>query len=173
MKLSRGKKIRILSGALAALAVLLAAAIFGNAPGNGPRNESGITRFPAGQTVKRVIDGDTIVLEGGQIIRLLGIDADEKGQPCWGEAKARLEELVLNKKVGLEASDADTDRYGRYLRYVFAGSENTSVTLAREGLVAADFYPDNRKYREEIAAAVSGAKKKKTGCKWSAVPRIE
>ncbi|MDO8486477.1 MAG: hypothetical protein Q7S77_02170, partial [Candidatus Staskawiczbacteria bacterium] len=44
--------------------------------------------------VTKVIDGDTIVVEGGYHIRLLSIDADETGFPCYQDAKTRLEELV-------------------------------------------------------------------------------
>ena len=60
---------------------------------------------PSQVLVTKVIDGDTIVVEGGYHIRLLGIDTDEKGYPCYEAAKSRLEELVLNKKVKLEKGD--------------------------------------------------------------------
>lgn len=124
---------------------------------------------PAGQEAvlaTRVIDGDTIEVAGGKIIRLLGIDADEKGDRCYQAAKTRLEELVLGKAVSLEASESDTDRYGRSLRYVFAGSQNTSLVLLNEGLVSAYLLDDNKKYREEVKLAESQAKTAKRGCKW-------
>jgi micrococcal nuclease len=115
----------------------------------------------------RVIDGDTIVVEGGKTVRLLGIDTDEKNYPCYEAARTRLEDLVLGKAVTLEPSLSDTDRYGRLLRYVFVGEQNTSLTLVGEGLAVALLYPDNRKYREEIMAAENEARLSKTGCKWS------
>jgi len=37
--------------------------------------------------VTKIIDGDTIVIQGGQHLRLLGIDADESGYPCYEPAK--------------------------------------------------------------------------------------
>lgn len=123
--------------------------------------------------VTRVIDGDTIVIQGGKTVRLLGIDADEKNYPCYEAAKERLRELVLGKEVVLEASESDTDRYGRLLRYVFAASRNTSLELVKEGLVVSLLFPDNKKYREEIAAAESKARKDKTGCEWSGKLQIE
>ncbi len=122
--------------------------------------------LPGGVVVTKVIDGDTIVVEGGITVRLLGIDSDEKGYPCYSAAKERLEQLVLGKVVSLEASKADLDQYGRSLRYVFLGSQNTSVLLVSEGLAVARFFPDNEIYREEITRAENEAKTAKRGCKW-------
>lgn len=116
--------------------------------------------------VTKVIDGDTIVIEGGGSVRLLGIDADERGHPCYAQAKARLEELVLDKKVFLESDQQDKDRYGRLLRYVFIDNENINLEMVREGLAVARFQEDT-KYRKEITAAEQDAIKNKTGCKWS------
>ncbi|MDO8743173.1 MAG: hypothetical protein Q7J30_01265, partial [Candidatus Azambacteria bacterium] len=31
----------------------------------------------------KIIDGDTFLIEGGYSIRVLGIDADERGYPCY------------------------------------------------------------------------------------------
>ena len=49
--------------------------------------------------VLRVIDGDTIVLKGGQRVRYIGIDTPEKGRPYYLEAKKENERLVLGKRV--------------------------------------------------------------------------
>src|SRR3989344_4968580 len=38
--------------------------------------------------ISKVIDGDTVVAEGDSI-RLIGIDTDERGQPCYSDAKKR------------------------------------------------------------------------------------
>src|SRR3989344_971992 len=43
--------------------------------------------------VTKVIDGDTVVVQGGEHVRLSGIDADEKNYPCYGDAKIGLEKL--------------------------------------------------------------------------------
>jgi micrococcal nuclease len=119
------------------------------------------------EVATRIIDGDTIVIEGGRRVRLLGIDADEKGYPCYEAAKKRLEDLILGKEITLEASGKDADQYGRLLRYVFLEKENTSVILAREGLAVSLVYPDNERYIDELVAAESAAKNGKIGCKWS------
>jgi micrococcal nuclease len=117
--------------------------------------------------VTKVIDGDTVVVTGGEHVRLLGIDADEKGYPCYDAARLRLEEMVLGKTVKLESDRQDLDQYGRQLRYIFLGSENIDEKLVAEGLAIARFYPENQKYKEEIVAAEAQASKNKTGCKWA------
>jgi len=43
------------------------------------------------------VDGDTVVVSGGDHVRLLGIDADEKGYPCYGAARVRLGGIGFGK----------------------------------------------------------------------------
>ena len=116
--------------------------------------------------VTKVIDGDTIVVEGGYHLRLLGIDTDESGYPCYTAAKLRLEELVLNKKVELEKDQTDVDQYGRSLRYVFFDNKNINLQLVKEGLAIARFYEPDIKYKEVINEAEKEAIENKIGCKW-------
>ena len=119
--------------------------------------------------VTKVIDGDTVVVEGGYHVRLLGMDADEKGYPCYDAAKTRLENLVLSKQVILEKDVSDVDQYGRCLRYIFLGSENVDTQLVREGLAVSRFYQPDGKYRTEITNAETYAQQNKIGCKWSGI----
>lgn len=116
--------------------------------------------------VTKVIDGDTIVVEGGYHIRLLAIDADEVGYPCYESAKTRLEELVFNKKILLEKDKTDIDKYKRCLRYIFLGEQNIDLQLVKEGLTVARFYEPDVKYRNEITLAEKTAIERKIGCKW-------
>ncbi len=116
--------------------------------------------------VTKIIDGDTVIIEGGYSVRLLGIDADEKGYPCYEPAKQRLEELVLNKEVYLESDREDQDQYKRYLRYLILYGDNINRRLVKEGLAIARFYPENIKYKEEIIAGEKEARENKVGCKW-------
>ena len=122
--------------------------------------------------VTKVIDGDTVVVEGGWHVRLLGMDADETGYPCYVPAKTRLENLVLAKQVVLEKDKSDVDQYGRCLRYIFLGSVNIDTQLVQEGLAVARFYEPDVKYRAEITAAEKLAQASKTGCKWSGASQI-
>ena len=114
----------------------------------------------------KIIDGDTFLIEGGYSVRILGIDADERGYPCYDAAKNRLEEFILNKEVRLEKGVEDKDQWCRYLRYVFLGDQNISLELVKEGLVVARSSPEDVKYREEVALAERKAKDNKIGCKW-------
>jgi micrococcal nuclease len=97
--------------------------------------------------VKRVIDGDTIELESGQIVRYIGIDTPEtihplKGQECFGrEATQRNRELVEGKVVRLEKDVNETDRYGRLLRYVWVEDQLINLQLVEEGYALARSYP--------------------------------
>jgi endonuclease YncB( thermonuclease family) len=116
--------------------------------------------------VTKVIDGDTIVVEGGYHVRLLGIDSDEKGYPCYDPAKKVLEELILGKMVRLEKDRTEVDKYGRCLRYAFKEGENVNLKMVKEGFAVARFYYPDVKYKEEIALAEKFAKEKKQGCKW-------
>lgn len=124
------------------------------------------TDFVEHKIVTKVIDGDTIIAEGERI-RLLGIDADERGYPCYDDAKRRLEELILNKLVRMERDFENKDRYGRYLRFVFFNKTNINVLLVKEGLAIARFSNYNRKYAKEILEAERFARENKIGCKWS------
>ena len=117
--------------------------------------------------VTKVIDGDTVVVEGGYHVRLLGMDADEKGYPCYDSAKTRLENLVLSKNVLLERDMSDADQYGRCLRYIFVGNTNINAQLVKEGLAVARFYQPDVKYKTEITSAEIYAQQNKIGCKWS------
>jgi micrococcal nuclease len=160
------------------LAIILAAFIIGffhflSVYISGPSGLAGYAAEDAWEQklVTRIIDGDTVVIEGGNHVRLLGIDADERGYPCYGPAKDRLEELVLNREVYLEPDLEDKDQYGRLLRYIILEGENNediniNLKLVEEGLAIARFY-DNVKYREEITAAEKYAIDNNIGCKWS------
>ena len=113
-----------------------------------------------------MIDGDTVVVEGGYHVRLLEIDADEKGYPCYESAKTRLEKLVLGKMVKLKKDQTDVDQYGRCLRYIFIGDTNVDMQLVKEGLAIARFYAPDLKYKDQITTAEKQAEQNKTGCKW-------
>ena len=69
--------------------------------------------------VERVIDGDTIVLVGGERVRFIGIDAPEIGEPGAAEATAFVRERIDGRTVWLSSSGSDRDRFGRLRRYVW------------------------------------------------------
>jgi micrococcal nuclease len=135
---------------------------------NLPILEDGVKKL-----VTKVIDGDTFLIEGGYSVKILGIDADERGYPCYEATKERLEELILNKEVKLEKGKEDFDQYCRYLRYVFLDEKNISLELVKEGLAVARFSPEDVKYREEISLAEKEARENKIGCKWGSIAKVE
>ncbi|HIH38789.1 thermonuclease family protein [Candidatus Woesearchaeota archaeon] len=137
-----------------------------------PVNLSPLVRGNLTKIVTKIIDGDTLIVEGGETVRLLSIDADETGYPCYDEASSRLSELVLNKQVILESDNEDNDKYGRSLRYVFLGGKNINVQMVTEGLAVARIYPETQKYAGEIRSAEVYAKDYDVGCKWE-TPKTE
>jgi endonuclease YncB( thermonuclease family) len=120
------------------------------------------------RVVERVIDGDTVVVAGGEHVRLLAIDTDETGQACYQAAKDRLVELVLGKTVELKADRTGKDRYGRSLRHVFLDGAHINLLLVDEGLAVCRYYSDNPSYKEECRTRERTAKEAGMGCKWEA-----
>jgi len=85
--------------------------------------------------VSRVVDGDTVVLAGGERVRLLGIDTPEFGEPFFTEAKEKTASLVLRRKVRLaECREERSDKYGRTLARVYVDGLFVNGELLREGL---------------------------------------
>ena len=85
-----------------------------------PAKSSKITR----QCI-RVVDGDTIELDGGERVRLIGVNAPESVDPrrpveYFGkEGAAFTRGLVEGKRVRLEYDDEARDQYNRTLAYVY------------------------------------------------------
>ncbi len=75
--------------------------------------------------VKRVIDGDTLLLTNGEKVRLIGVDTPETKHPqkpvqrFGREAYLFTRELVEGKEARLEFDWQRRDKYGRLLAYVY------------------------------------------------------
>lgn len=70
--------------------------------------------------VEVVFDGDTIKLDNGETVRLLGIDAPESTTPAGEKAKKYLKARLAGKRVKVESDpDALIDIYGRRLGVVY------------------------------------------------------
>lgn len=74
----------------------------------------------------RVIDGDTIEIEGGDRVRFLCVDTPESGHDGFEDAKQFLIDLIEGRTVELEPEHDDKDQYGRLLRYVHLLSWDTT-----------------------------------------------
>lgn len=122
--------------------------------------------------VNRVIDGDTIEIEGKVKVRYIGIDTPETVDPrrpvgCFGkEASIKNKELVEGKMVSLEKDISETDKYGRLLRYVYVDEVFVNKYLVAEGFARASSYPPDIKYQEIFRSAEKTAQSGNKGL-WS------
>lgn len=85
--------------------------------------------------VESVKDGDTIVIKGGKVVRLLGINASESGQEKANFSKEFLSTLLLNRNVWLEYDRKLVDRYERSLAWVWVGCESTPKFTASNYMI--------------------------------------
>jgi len=120
--------------------------------------------------VKRVIDGDTILLENGLKVRYIGINTPESVDPrrpiqCFGqEASKRNKEIVEGKIVRLEKDVEDKDKYGRLLRYVFLpNGAFINYELVKQGYGSVYTFPPNVKYVNKFRQAEQFARGNKIG----------
>lgn len=113
--------------------------------------------------VTNVIDGDTVEIETGEKIRLLGINAPEENEHYYKEAKDRLVKLVGGKLVKLEAGSEDKDRYGRLLRYIFIGDTFVNLQIVKEGYATVYIINPDEKYYLDFKKAEKEAKDNKLG----------
>lgn len=87
--------------------------------------------FPSSGIIKRIVDGDTIILESGQTIRLLNIDTPETVKPntpvkCYGKEASNFAKSQLIGRVQLTYDQEKYDRYSRLLAFVFTSNVDTS-----------------------------------------------
>jgi micrococcal nuclease len=127
-----------------------------------------------GAVVAHVIDGDTIELVDGRVIRLVQIDTPERGDECYGDAASALTRRLLppGTEVRIEQDPAldQADRFGRRLAYVWKGNEDINVTLVREGAAGVWYYDGRRgRHSGELLRAAERARAQGKGL-WGACP---
>ena len=125
-------------------------------------------------TVAEVTDGDTLVLDSGLVVRLIGTQAPKlplgrPGFPTWplaGESRAELERLTLGKQVEVRYGGERQDRYRRALGHVFVLGD-PEVWAQREmvgrGLARVYSFPDNRHCLSDLFAAEENARARALG----------
>ncbi len=121
-------------------------------------------------TVKKVYDGDTVLLEDGRKIRLLGINTPEithgkrPGEAGGEQAKSWLTNKLLNQPVRLEIGVENTDKFGRTLAHVFnAQNDSINLQLVALGMASVDIFPPNLAYAEQLTAAERQAESNRLG----------
>lgn len=96
--------------------------------------------------VQKIIDGDTILLEDGRLIRYIGIDAPEidhkqhVAEPFGFKAQKVNARLVGDGRVRLEMGKIPEDRYDRCLAFVYA-QNGRMINLELIGRGMAYYYP--------------------------------
>ena len=118
--------------------------------------------------VSRVVDGDTIEIVGGKKVRLIGIDTPELNKSgatgCFGrEAYDYLDELLDGKSVRLEKDVSETDKYGRFLRFVYLEDVFVNDKLVRDGYARVYTYPPDVKYQDQFRESEKLARENNLG----------
>ena len=132
----------------------------------------GCGSLPESARVTRVIDGDTIVIEGGYRVRYIGIDTPEihpETEAFGMEAWQANRQLVEGKQVRLEMDISEMDKYDRLLRYVYVDDIMVNAELVRQGLAQAKAYPPDTKYQDYLEALEAEAKSEGRGM-WAKSP---
>ena len=131
-------------------------------------NREQVLDFPKEAKVKRVIDGDTIELENGTIVRYVGINAADEESSFEEQATEENKRLVEGKKVKIEYDAYKSDRFGRILAYIIVSNKNLSIELVERGLAKITLYEKRKPliYQDQLLKAQEEAKKKKLGI-WS------
>ncbi|MEM1105799.1 MAG: thermonuclease family protein [Pseudomonadota bacterium] len=124
--------------------------------------------------VVRVIDGDALVLNTGQSVRLVGLEAPAFGRdgdedaPHAEASKRALEDLVLGRQVRLYYSGMTRDRYDRALAHVQTIDRLGPALWVNQSLVAAGAarvraYPDTARGSQALFDAEDQARQDKQG----------
>lgn len=125
-------------------------------------------------TVSYVHDGDTIKLNDGRTVRLIGINAPERArrnlpaEPFSSQATKWLRALLKkNSKIGLQYEAERFDKYGRTLAHLYLKDmSNVEERLLRAGLATTFIFPPNVENIECLMKAEHEAQKLRKGI-WS------
>jgi micrococcal nuclease len=109
-----------------------------------------------------VVDGDTVVLEGGDRVRILNINTPEKREPLGPEAGALARKLLVGKHVLLAGKGKD--HYGRLLGDLLLDGKSYARSMVSAGLAHVFLIPPiDEKQAKELLAAQRRARKKRLG----------
>jgi len=109
-------------------------------------------------TIEFVVDGDTVFLDDGRKVRLLGIDTPEVGDnlECYGdEATALLRQLLPEGTPVWVLPDIDPlDQFGRSLLFIYTdAATNVNLELVRQGAAEVVQYEPNFLQQDALRAA--------------------
>lgn len=90
----------------------------------------------------KVIDGDTIDVQGVGRIRFVCVNTPERGEEGYQQAKDFVKAKCLNKEVTVDVDDAKHyDKYERILGIVYVDGQNINEELLKQGLAEIMFIP--------------------------------
>ena len=138
-----------------------------------PHPDATTLRINPGYTyydVKKIYDGDTILLANGKKVRFLGINTPEvegrnKAVQAGGEeAKHWLQKKLKNKRVRLLTDVEKQDKYDRLLAHIFTeDKQHINLELVKSGLASVNIHPPNLKYTDELLKAELQAERYRLG----------
>ena len=132
------------------------------APAAAPAAASGIPSDATEAVVEYVHDGDTLFLEDGRKVRMLGINTPEIGEnlECYGdEATAVLRGLLPEgSHVWVQQDVEPLDQYGRSLLFVWTSAgELVNYSLVQGGYAEAVFIGQNTRWDNEFEGVEEAA----------------
>lgn len=133
--------------------------------------------------VKRAVDGDTLLLESGERVRLIGIDTPEmhESNKLYRDAQRSHEDittikelgmrsyeftknLVEGKRVSLEFDVERFDRYKRLLAYVYLKDGTfLNAEIVKQGYASLLTFPPNVKYADLFLKLYQEARENRRG----------
>ncbi len=119
--------------------------------------------------VTKIIDGNTIKLDTGEIIKYIGTEAPDLYQKNGGpeffakQASRYNQKLVFMKKVRLEFDKEKKDKDGNILAYVFVKKTFVNAELIKLGYAKAHITPPNDKYKKMFLDLEKNAKQSEKG----------
>lgn len=134
--------------------------------------------------VKRVVDGDTLLLEDGERVRLIGIDTPEmhESKKLYRDAQHSKQDISAIQKLGrqsyeftkklaegkhisLEFDVEKRDRYNRILAYVYLKDGGTFVNaeIVKQGYASLMTFPPNVKYADLFQSLYREARENRRG----------
>jgi endonuclease YncB( thermonuclease family) len=122
--------------------------------------------------VVEVIDGDTVLLDDGHEVRLVGTQAPKlplgrRGFVAWplaDESKAALKDLVLGRTVRRDYGGLEVDRHGRDLAHLIRDDGLwIQGAMLRAGMSRVYSFPDNRARVDDMLALEREARAERAG----------
>ena len=130
---------------------------------------------PQRGTVAQIIDGETLALTDGTIVRLIGAKAPSpplgwRGDDPWpmvAEAKQALERLAAGAEIELRYGGRRVDRHGYALAQGFVAKGDARIwlqqALVAQGLARVYSFPDNRACVAELLESEAAARAARKG----------